>query len=152
MIKIVNEANKDFSEIEKWSNQFVKDLMNDPEIKELAKLPSNEHNEEAVSLEVVKGINGEPLIAFNSYGNGGALSIIGIDENGKPYFSDNNSEKKISYDEMLSEIKDEIKEIIDFEQAYSKGREEKLANAKEKFSKMSQEEKDKIVMNYLMNN
>ena len=48
-------------------------------------------------------------------------------------------------------MKNEIKQTVRDEQKYAKEREEKLAKAKEQLSKMSQEEKDNIVMNYLMN-
>lgn len=157
MIKIINEKNENSKEIEKWSNKFVQDIMNDPEIKELSKLPDNKYGEKAVSFEVVNSSrtgSKETMITFDSYGNGGEFQIEGFDEDGNPYFLEDDSEDAamIPYEEMLEIMKSEIKGTIKDEQKYAKEREEKLANAKERFSKMSQKEKDNIVMNYLMNN
>lgn len=154
MIKVINEENENSKEIEKWSNKFVQDIMNDPEIKELSKLPDNEYGEKAVDLGVYNGRGGiGSVIGFDCYGNGGEIQITGFDKNGKPEFAeDDYSEKTVSYEEMLSLMKNEIKSLVKVENEIKKNREEKLANAKERFSKMSQEEKDKIVMNYLMNN
>lgn len=154
MIKVINEADENLAEIEKWSNKFVKDLMDDTEIKELSKLPNNKYGEKAVSFEVVNSSSGETSIVFDSYGNGGEFQIDGFDEDGKPYFLEDESEDAatIPYEEMLEIMKNEVKQTVKDEQNRIKEREEKLANAKERFSKMSQEEKDNIVMNYLMNN
>lgn len=152
MIKVINEASANNTQIKEWSNKFIEDIMKDPEIQELSKLPDNKNGEQAVYLEVAKNYAGDIVIEFDSYGNGGEIQIDGFD-NGKPYFADNeNYGQTISYEDMILAIKNEIKQSIRFEQKYNKEREEKLANAKEKLSKMSQEEKDKIVMSYLMNN
>ena len=50
MIKVINEAEENLAEIEKWSKKFVDEIMNDPEIKELSKLPANKYNEKQLIL------------------------------------------------------------------------------------------------------
>ena len=149
----INEAEEKKSnnsaEIKKWSKQFVNDIMSDPEIQELSKLPDNEYGDKAIDVGVAKNYFGNIIIYYNSWGDGGEISIAGFDESGKPYFD---YDGIITYEDMLSDIKKEIKEDIKFTQDYDKKRSEKLTKAQEELSKMSQEEKDKIIISYLMNN
>lgn len=134
----------------KWSEKFIEDVMSDLDIIELSKLPDNEYGEESVGMSVGKDMIGDIVIEYSSYGNIGEIKISGFDKNGKPYFGYN--DYITSYDDMVQEIKNEIKNCVEFTLKYNEEKEKKWAKARYELSRLSKEEKDEIVLSYLFNN